>query len=145
MNDTVFVNRDTNISENENHKIIIHDIYNYTCHKIKPEDEINYIKFQTFKLTPLEENTYLGASQLFKSDTIILNQTSISYYVFKRVEIDTSEFYYFSYFNDCNSFPIGSVKYIGFKIIEDCNQRLGWIKIMFEDVVKIRIFETAID
>ncbi len=144
-NDTSFLNRSTRIFSGPNNTTEIYEYYNYTCHQIDESDSILHIYYDMFKLLPMDRGNPLNMNDSFKADSITLiddwygNPYTQEYYGTDTVLFKVNTFY-----NDCNVFPLDVIKYIGFKLEDEGESRLGWIKLSVIDKFKVILLETAI-
>jgi len=143
--DTLFLNRLTRIFPGPDNTTEIYNYYNFTCHRIDESDTILAVYKNDFKIAPKNKKEHLSLDDTFKSDSITLIDDSY-YYPDYREEYseDTVRYTVTSFYNDCNSFPLDEIKYIGLKIQFDNSEKFGWIKLSIIDKFKIFILETAI-
>lgn len=113
----------------------------YSCHRICVGDSIYWIHSE-FKNKPLDKNDILSITDFYNSDTLILIDDE---YAILQGGVgcigDTLIYQQNIYYNDCNTFPLDKIKYIG--LLLD-NERLGWIKISIFDKFKILILESCV-
>ena len=141
--DTIFLNRET-YKHSTSQGTQISEYYNHTCFRKDPTDSILEIISDNFKVFPKDKGSILSNSEVFKSDTIKLIQSELSH--FESIPISDTLFIINNYvsYNDCQSFSQDEIKYIGIKLEQDGNVKLGWIKIIVSDIHKIILFESAI-
>ncbi len=145
VNDTTFLFRQKSVFTGLNNIIQIDSFYKYTCHRILNTDSIVGNALNQFKVLPQIKGDIIKNGSTFKSDVIILIDDSYSFtYFINKISPDTSVYRHIIYSNDCNSFPIGEIMYIGIKITKDNIEKLGWIKLSIFDKNKIFILESAI-
>lgn len=143
--DTSFLNRSTMISPGANNITEIYEYYNHTCHMIDESDSILAVYENVFKISPKDKNERLSLDDTFKSDSITLIDDRYGFPFWgEEYGQDTVRYTVTSFYNDCNSFPLNEIKYIGLKILSDNSEKLGWIKLSIIDKYKILVLETAI-
>jgi len=140
--DTIYLNRLTYIQSTSN-GTQISEYYNHICFRKDPTDSILKIVTDDFKIFPKDKGGIISNSEVFKSGTIRLIQSEESYTYTDPIN-DTLFIINTVNNNDCHSFPQGEIKYIGIKLTQGTNEKLGWIKIIVMDIHKIIIFESAI-
>ena len=116
--------------------------YNYTCERIA---EIDSVVSTTEKLSLYanDANASFSNNDTFMSTDVVLKNRSYSYSAGTENGDHVLYHYEISYENDCDYFPMNEEKYIGFKLTENNQSRLGWMKvILHHDYVEL--LETAI-
>jgi len=139
--DTLFLHRDTVIYEEVNNTYVKYLRFFYTCHRMNDTDSIYRITTK-FKVKSLDRDDILRKADMYNSDTVTLIDDAYSYPPQGITSIgDTNIYEYRIFNNDCNTFPLDRIKYIG--LLLD-NERLGWIKISIFDKYKIMIHESGV-
>ena len=140
--DTSYLNQDFKIFNGSNNTVEVYEYYNYTCYRIDKLDSILKIT-PSAKVLPLNKFDVLKQSDIFNSDAFILLDDKYHYPTFKTGENGDTLFYETTtYFNDCNSFPLAEVKYIGISLSN--KSKLGWVKFSIFDKYKILILESGV-
>jgi len=139
--DTSFLNRHTEVYQAIGNSYERYEYFSFTCHRIDVLDSILSISPE-FKISPLSRNDILKKDDTFNADTLILIDDSFSYMpTLIGVEGDTTIYEYHTHLNDCNTFPLDKIRYIGIKME---NEKLGWIMISISDKYKILILESGL-
>lgn len=145
VNDTTFLVRNKSVNIGLNNQLQIDSFYSYRCRRSFKTDSIVGIALNRFKVLAQIKGDIIKNSSTFKSDLIILIDDSYtSSYLNSKISPDTSVYSHFTFHNDCNSFPMGQIVYIGIKLIKDNIEKLGWIKLSIFENNKIFILESAI-
>jgi len=144
--DTFFLHKEINMVIDSTgpyyYNVTIKNIY--TFHSISSNDSIVNILPYMFKISPRITGEYVIKNQSFKSDSIPLNTQACTFFPTIHVSNDTLYTIYNRNLSNQYSFPTGSIKYIGIKIIDSTGKpKLGWIKINAYPSSIIR-FESAI-
>lgn len=140
--DTLFINRDTIIQEGQYsgtwEKYLINS---FTCNRMEETDSILTIT-PVFDLTILERDQLIRQTDHFRCDTLtLITGTRGNWPVFIGVSGDTTIYEYNVSYNDCRTFPMEQIVFLGVKLD---NSRLGWIKLTIFDYYKIMIQESGI-
>lgn len=141
-NDTLFINRGTQIYNASDNKIEVYKYENHTCSRINENDSIAKIT-PSFKVIALDRENKIKISDTYKSAEITLID---DWYGFPpssyKAGRDTTIIEYTTFYNDCNNFPIDEIKYVGIKF--EAESKLAWIKFSVFDKYKILILESGI-
>jgi len=141
-NDTSFINSSTYIYDGPDNTFEMVKYVNHTCNRFSETDSVVRIT-PSFKLDALNKNDKLRTNDIYNTDTIVLQDDMYSFPPTDFEQIgDTLCFEYHTYYNNCNSFPMDEIKYIGVKLHPD--SRLGWIKLSVFDKYKVLILESGI-
>lgn len=143
-NDTTFLNRSTRIIDGPNNTTEIYEYYNITCHQIEGSDSILNIHHDVFKLLPKDYGNPLSLKDTFQADSITMIDDWYGYPTKMHISGDTTLYEYYSFYNNCHSFPLDVIKYIGIKTGYKGESRLGWIKLSVIDKYKVVLLESAI-
>lgn len=141
-NDTLFINRGTQIYNAPENKIEVYKYENHTCSRINENDSIAKIT-PSFKVIALDRENKIKISDTYKSAEITLID---DWYSFPPLSYnagrDTTIIEYTTFYNDCNNFPIDEIKYVGIKF--EAESKLAWIKFSVFDKYKILVLESGI-
>jgi hypothetical protein len=144
-NDTTFINFQTDTSYGENWSpVYIYNTTIYSCEKISELDSIIKIQPNEFKMEYLVSDDLINKSDIFTADTFTLSDEWYSALNYPLILNDTIINNYVHYHNTCNSFPSDQIMFLGIKIGNLDNEKLGWIKLGFIDNYKVLILETAL-
>jgi len=129
-------------SENKTYKTFYHK---YTSDKNEdPRCSFSSMGEEYFKVSYYDADEIISKSDFFLSDTINFNNYQFTE-IGTPVEINDTivnsmTTHYFAY----NYLPVNTFKYIGIKISEGNNERIGWIKLGVYNTINIIVLETAI-
>jgi hypothetical protein len=141
-NDTSFVNLDTIVYYGGTNSVVIGLYINNTCHRIDENDTIFGIT-PSAKVKPLNKGEVIKLGDTYIADTITLIDDSYQFPPALVEENDDTTIYsIYSFYNNCNEFPLDEITYIGIKLVNE--SRLGWIKISIVDKNRISILESGI-
>lgn len=116
----------------------------FSCQSNFNDDGIFSIIPAQFSVQSKKVGDTLFANQFFKSSNCLLIDASYSIATFPIVQNDTT-FYSNSYYQlNCKDFPQDQFYYIGFKLVQQNTEKLGWIKIRISNNNKIELIESAI-
>ncbi len=116
--------------------------YTYTCERIAETDSVVSMT-EKLSLYANNANDGFGNDDTFMSTNVVLKNRSYTYPCEPEIGDHVTICYQISNENNCDVFPIDEAKYIGFKINENDQSRLGWMKvILHHDYVEL--LETAI-
>lgn len=128
--------------ENKTYKTTYHK---YTCDKDEdPRCLFSYMSPEYFKFTYFEPTEIISKSDFFKADTIDVikhESTDVSLQVEKNDTIFNTQTYNSL---SCNYLPPNTFMYVGIKITEGNNEKIGWIKLGVYNTINLIILETAI-
>lgn len=122
---------------------IINSFY-YSCYRMTEKDTIINIQPNQFKILPKKESENISKTDVFKSDTITLNDNSYSYSTIPMRQNDTIRYNTISAIYNCYLYPSDEFYYIGIKIKDSESEKIGWIKVKVSNNYKITIMESAI-
>lgn len=138
--DTVFLDRDIgHYSDGYNNYQVTTEYY--SCMRKSPADIVSSYGTD-FHVVNLNFNENLKLTDTFSPDTVsfIYHSQSPQY---TSVQNDTVFIHQSFYESDCYTVPYGEEIYLGVKF-RDCNERLGWIKIILQSETKMTLLEYAI-
>ena len=142
--DTTFFSFDQSSYIGSDSTVHIDEYYRYSCHKISDHDTIVNIESNSFKVLAKKQNDKINLQDVFKTASIILSDESYSlppYTIYKQDTV-IRKFEFIG--NDCNTFPLNDVKFLGIRIMNGNEIKYGWIKLSIIDKNRIVVFETAI-
>ena len=114
----------------------------YTCERIAETDSV-VSTTEKLSLYANNANDSFDNNDTFMSTAVFLKNRSYSYPAGTENGDHVLYHYEINYKNDCDFFPMDEAKYIGFKLTENDQSRLGWMKvILHHDYVEL--LETAI-
>ena len=145
-NDTVFLDT-ADFYINENYDPIWHiRRYNYRCTRRNELDSIIGIKEDVFKLIPLNRDDIIKSTDIYSSDSVLLYESNYGSYgpYFYEYTEDTVFGIDSYHYKNCNNFSKNNFGYIGLKIIDDENEKLGWIKLIMMNEGIVMLIESAI-
>jgi len=144
-NDTSFLHTNINVNNGPDDLVEIYENLTVSCHQWNESDSILNIEYDTFKLLANSKTEVFSSDDLFKTDTIVLTNSSYGYPA-ERIQIsaDTVKYIRRYFDNDCSNFPQDQICYVGIKLSNGKNERLGWIKLSISQKFKIYLLETAI-
>ena len=116
--------------------------YTYTCERIAETDSVVSMT-EKLSLYANNANDSFDSNDTFMSTDVILKNRSYSYPAGTENGDHVLYHYEMNYKNDCDYFPMDEVKYIGFKLTENNQSRLGWMKIILHNDY-VELLETAI-
>ena len=143
--DTIFKNfQSDTIYDSFQEKVKITNRTIYSCERIDNADSIKQIQTDQFKYLSKNKGDYLDKSEFFKSTTITLSDEWSSSFELPVNHNDTIIENYYQNHYTCHSFPSDVIQYIGIKIKDGKNDKIGWLKISISENYKISIWESAI-
>jgi hypothetical protein len=142
--DTTFFSFDQSSYIGYDSIVNIDEYYQYSCHKISDHDTIANIESNSFKVFVQRQNDKINQQDVFKTDSIILIDESYGFPPYTIYKQDTVIRKYEINYNDCNTFPLNDVNYLGIRIMNGNETKYGWIKLSIIDKNKIIVFETTI-
>ncbi|MCK9424062.1 MAG: hypothetical protein M0Q38_15865 [Bacteroidales bacterium] len=142
--DTTFFSFDQSSYIGYDSIVNIDEYYRYSYHKISDHDTIVNIKSNSFKVLVQRQHDKINQQDVFKTDSIILIDESYIFPPYTIYKQDTVIRKYEVYYNDCNTFPLNDVNYLGIRIMNGNEIKYGWIKLSIIDKNKIIVFETTI-
>ncbi len=142
--DTTFFSFDQSSYIGNDSTVNINEYYRYSCHKISDHDSVVNIELNSFKVLILSQKDIINQQDVFKTDSIILTDESYGYPPYITYLQDTVIHKYQIMYNDCNTFPLNDVNFLGIRIMKGNEIKYGWIKLSIIDKNKIVVFETAI-
>ena len=114
----------------------------YTCERIAETDSV-VSTTEKLSLYANNANDGFGNDDTFMSTNVVLKNRSYTYPCEPEIGDHVTICYQISNENNCDVFPMDEAKYIGFKINENNQSHLGWMKvILHHDYVEL--LETAI-
>lgn len=116
--------------------------YTYTCERIAETDSVVSMT-EKLSLYANNANDSFDSNDTFMSTDVILKNRSYSYPAGTENGNHVLYHYEMNYKNDCDYFPMDEVKYIGFKLTENNQSRLGWMKIILHHD-HVELLETVI-
>ena len=114
----------------------------YTCEQIAETDSV---VSSTEKLTNVDHSfgDSYGLDDSFMNTNVVLKNRSYEYPSGNETIGNATYHYMILDKNDCDFFPMDEEKYIGFKLTENNQNRLGWMKVILH-YDHVEILETAI-
>jgi hypothetical protein len=143
ITDTIFFSINTGYYH-DGDTIISTTFYRYDCERISENDVIDTIVNNT-NLQNLAYYEIIDKDELWNNGEFYMRKYDfpfIPYYVYSSN--DTAYYERISRYFYCHNFPQDENIFIGFKILIDNTEKLGWIKIELSDNYKIRIIEYAL-
>jgi hypothetical protein len=142
--DTTFYSFDRTVYTGSDSIVRVDEYYRFSCHHISDHDSIMNIASNSFKISVKHEQEKINQQDLFKADSLILNEDYVGFPPYEINKQDTIIRKYQVNYNDCNSWPLQTASYIGIKILKGNETKYGWIKLSVIDKNNIILFETAI-
>ncbi|MBN1925933.1 MAG: hypothetical protein JW798_08860 [Prolixibacteraceae bacterium] len=143
--DTIFYNfKADTTNNNDQSKVYVKHTKTYSCEKLASGDSIVSIQPETFNLRYIN-----SGGKIYKSDDYLAGKFSLSDittgdidgpYNWYDTVITFRSYYHFT----CNSVPNDEIIYIGIKMKDSIDEKLGWIKMAVMQQYEIALLETAI-
>jgi len=143
--DTAFTNTKKEFKELPDGIIEVEVYYTRSCTRLEENDVVGRIEEDQFKVIASDTINHFSSSDVFLGGSFTLN--TVSYSTPRQIigEIpDTIIFNYFDYLNNCNTFPLNEDKYIGIKLTENGEEKLGWVKLNLPNQNEMILLETGI-
>ena len=142
--DTTFLNIIQNTETSSGNAVKVYSYYRFSCIRISIDDSIYTLSPGQFKLVSKSVDETLKKTDYFKSEPFILADNYPISYSTPVISNDTTYYKQSTTNKSCDYFPADKIGYIGFKLIHQDTEKLGWLKISINNNYKISILESVI-
>ena len=142
-NDTTYYSYTSNYYPQVPPVVVHEEVESISCYNYTGADSILAIK-NNFKATVFNSGDSVTSGFFYKADSLILINDDISYSMTSGTVNDTISIHTNNNFYECNQFPMGSVKFIGFKTKISGMDKYGWIKLSITNQNRIFIYGMAV-